>query len=118
MKKKLKKYMFHIIMCTIVIILFVILKNIELTQKCEYMHNCIPCPCTYDVPGFLILKALKGYIVPFIVIIYFIVEVIRLTFNFYRYNKIKKEIVYSLLLLVAIYFLNYTTNLFLNTFSI
>ena len=118
MKNKLKKYIFHIIMFIIILVLFIILKNIELTHECKYLYNCIPCPCTYDVPGFLVLKALKSPVIPFILITYFVIEVIRLIFNIYKYNKIKKEIIYSLLVLIVLYLFNYITNILLNTIFI
>ena len=113
--KFIKNYKFHIIMFIIILVLFIILKNIELTYECKHLYNYIPCPCTYDVFGFSILKALKGYIVPFILIIYFIVKLTRLIIDIYQYNKLKIKIVYSLLVVIIIYLFNYITNILLNT---
>ena len=112
----IKNYKFHIIMFIIILGLFIILKNIELTHECKHLYSCIPCPCTYDyVPGFLILKALKGHVIPDILKIYFIIETIRLVFYVGKTGGIKREIVYSLLILIAIYLFDYITNMFLNT---
>ena len=119
MKKILKKYIFHIIMFIIILVLFIILKNIELTNECTCNVQCIkapcPCICTYDVFAFSTLKTLKSPIVPFILVIYFVLEVIKLIFNLYKSKSIKREIIYSLLILIVIYLFDCITSMSLNT---